>query len=228
MFNANLLKGLITALGVTGFAVIAYFVSQGAAFAFDSAVQSTVFSLRADWLTDLIVPFTFSGNWQAVTTVCVALLIIPQTRMHYGAPLTLSALLSVGFYETLKFIFQRPRPDMALRLIYESGFSFPSGHTLTSLVVWGMLILLIRSYSRVPTALWEEAAPDVPRAVNRRTVRVLTAILTAYIILMGFSRIYVGVHFPTDVIASWCLGSCILIVLHSSLLPALLPKKPRW
>ncbi|WP_130863077.1 phosphatase PAP2 family protein [Bacilliculturomica massiliensis] len=220
MINTNILKGLLTVLCAGGFAVLAYFVTQGAVPAFDTAVQSAVFSLRNDWLTALLKPLTLSGNWQPVTVLCAVLLAAPQTRKHYGLPLSAAALSSVLFYETLKFVFQRSRPDPAFYLINESGFSFPSGHALTSLVLWGTLIMLIRAYARVPR-LSSEDEYDFPRLTKPSAVNLLTGLLCVYIILMAFSRIYVGVHYPTDVLGSWCLGGCMLIAIHSSLVPAL-------
>lgn len=223
MFHSNIAKCLLTALCVTGFVIIAYFVTQGAALSFDTTVQTTVFSLRTEWLTKFLIPLTYSGNWQFVVTICVALLIIPQTRRPYGVPMTVSAVLSVSFYEMLKFVFERPRPDIAMRLIDEVGYSFPSGHTLTSLIFWGTAIFLFRSYARIPETIHEEGF-DFPRITKKSTVNLLTLVIGAYILLMGFSRIYVGVHFATDVVGSWCLGICILTVLHTSYFPSLLPK----
>ena len=224
MINTNILKGLLTVLCAGGFAVLAYFVTQGAVPAFDTAVQSAVFALRDDWLTALLKPLTLSGNWQPVTVLCAALLAAPKTRKHYGLPLSAAALSSVGFYEMLKFVFQRSRPDPSFFLISEGGYSFPSGHALTSLVVWGTLIMLVRAYARVPRLSSEEEY-DFPHLTKPLTVNVLTGLLCVYIILMAFSRIYVGVHYPTDVLGSWCLGGCMLIAIHSSLVPALAPHR---
>lgn len=217
------LKGLITLLCIGGFTIIAAAVTQNALLPFDLRIQQAVFSLRSELLSDLLIPLTRSGNWQCVALICAALLVIPKTRKQYGFPLVCSALFSVSIYEILKYIFQRPRPDIALHLIHEGGFSFPSGHSLTSLVVWGTLLLLIRAYARIPETQWEETC-DAPRLTGAVSVNIITGILAAYIVLMGASRVYVGVHFPTDVIASWCLGICILIVFYSSFLPVLLPK----
>lgn len=223
MYNKNLFIGLLTALCVGGFIVIAFFVTQGTALAFDIVIQEAVFSMRSHWLTLFLVSITYSGNWQMVTLICAGLLLLPQTRQHYGLPMTASALLSVSLYQVLKFIFQRPRPDVALQLIDESGFSFPSGHTLASLVFWGMAILLIRTYAAVPYSPYEEEY-DFPHFTKKSVVNLITIILAVYIFLIAFSRIYVGVHYPTDIIAGWCLGICLLTGLYSSYMPALLPR----
>lgn len=224
MTKKTTVKGLITLLCIIGFTAIACAVTQDVFLSLDLQIQETVFAARRDWLTDLLIPLTRSGNWQIVTLICAVLLALPKTRKHYGIPLTCSALFSVGVYEILKYIFQRPRPDIALRLIDEGGFSFPSGHSLTSLVVWGTLILLIGAYARVPNDCWEDFC-DAPRFSRPASARFAMGLLSVYIFLMGFSRVYVGVHYPTDVVASWCLGICMLVAFHSSFLPTLLPKE---
>lgn len=215
MCHSNTSKGLLTALGLAGFAVISYFITQGAVLPLDTSVQEAVFSMRSQWITALLIPLTYSGNWQTVAVVCGLLLLLPPTRKHYGVPMTVSALLSVSFYETLKFIFQRPRPDFVNFLIPQGGFSFPSGHALTGLVVWGTALLLIRRYSRLPRSGYEEKY-DFPHVTNGTAVSIITILLCAYILLMGFSRVYLGVHYPTDILASWCLGLCMLTALESS------------
>lgn len=220
------ITSVVTLICVITFTAIAYAVTQEISLPFDTRIQEAVFALRSHELTALLVLLTRSGNWQCVTLICAILVVIPKTRKQYGFPLACSALFSVAIYEILKYIFQRPRPDIALRLIGESGFSFPSGHSLTSLVVWGTLFLLVRSYARVPENDWNEYC-DAPRFSSPVLSRFIMILLAVYIFLMGFSRIYVGVHYPTDVIASWCLGVCILSVIHSSLLPIVMPKKDK-
>jgi len=171
--------------------------------AFDQAVQSAAFSLRCGVLTALLIPLTYSGNWQGVTAICVLLLIIPKTRKWFGLPLTGSALLSVGLYQFLKYQIQRIRPDAALHLIEQDGFSFPSGHTLSAILVWGTLILLLLHYRRTK-------GYRRPCLSDGHTTA-LCAVAAVYLILMGLSRIYVGVHWPTDVLGSWCLGLALLV-----------------
>ncbi|MBQ4577063.1 MAG: phosphatase PAP2 family protein, partial [Firmicutes bacterium] len=158
--------------------------------AFDQAIQSVAFSLRCDFLSAILIPLTYSGNWQGVTAICILLLILPQTRKWFGLPLTGSALLSVGLYQFLKYQIQRIRPDAALHLIEQDGFSFPSGHTLSAILVWGTLILLLLHYRRTK-------GYRRPSLEDGHTTA-LCAVAAVYLILMGLSRIYVGVHWPTD------------------------------
>ena len=188
---------------------------------FDQSIQQFAFSLRYDALTAIVNPLTYSGNWQGVTVICALLLIIPKTRKWFGLPLTGSALLSIGCYQPLKYQIERIRPDAALHLVEQDGFSYPSGHTLTSLLVWGTLILLLLHYHRTayrssltsyqlgPAARFRGSVLHRPSPGDGLTV-VLCVFFAVYLTIMGLSRIYVGVHWPTDVLGSWCLGLALL------------------
>jgi len=77
-----------------------------------------------------------------------------------------------------------------------AGYSFPSGHSITSMFVYGMLIYLVRKNIK-----------------NRKHADIMTVILAIPAITIGLSRIYLGVHFPTDVLAGWCLGVITIMVI---------------
>lgn len=206
------LFSFVTASVIVGFAWVK---------TFDLALQDLAFSLRCAPLTTFLIPLTYSGNWQSVTAICVLLLIIPKTRKWFGLPLTGSAVLSVALYQLLKYWICRARPDAALHLIEQGGFSFPSGHTLSSILVWGTLILLLLHYRRTayispltsqqigPSTRFRAGRLQRPALGGGMTVA-LCVIFAVYSILMGLSRIYVGVHWPTDVLGSWCLGLALL------------------
>ena len=83
-------------------------------------------------------------------------------------------------------------------MIDEGGYSFTSGHSITSMVVFGLLIFLVRKY-----------VPD------KKTANIFTVFLAIQWIFIGLSRIYMGVHYPTDVLGGWLLGAGILMVIIS-------------
>jgi len=107
---------------------------------------------------------------------------------YLGIRVGIIFLLSVYFNNGIKEIFQQPRPFDILpeiQKVYASGYGFPSGHAQSSLVVWGSI------------AYWKK----------QTWIRYLSVLL---ILLIGFSRIYLGVHFPTDILGGWLIGGLIL------------------
>ena len=106
------------------------------------------------------------------------------------------ALLGVGsLNESLKNIFQRLRPQLPDPWIVETGWSFPSGHAMGSLVVYGMLAYFLTLV--------------VPNRTLRYCIIVLT---TTLVVTIGFSRIYLGVHYFSDVVAGYCAATFWLVL----------------
>ena len=206
-------------VSVAAFAVISWLMMSGRMEGFDLAVQKFFFSFRRDWLTTILVPFSYSGNWPLPTVICAILLLIPKTRLSFGLPMSVTCLSCVGIYQALKYSFRRPRPDVSLHLLIQDGYSFPSGHSLTSLVAWTMLILLFAYYCRTKGASLPiyRKHPQPAQAYIRddKKRRLVSGLLIAYIVLMGLSRIYVGVHWPSDVLGSWVLGIAVIEIMQA-------------
>ncbi len=104
--------------------------------------------------------------------------------------LTLAGLLIVTF----KNIYQRPRPEI-LHLVEEKGFSFPSGHSLAVTIMVGTLIVIFSQ--RIKDKLWK---------------RIVQILLGFYLLSVLVSRVYLGVHYPSDVLASLCVGLGVLFI----------------
>lgn len=176
------------------FLIILYLVLTEQAYGFDEAIQSAFFAVRNETLNGLIAAFTHIGDTKSIVILCLILLVVPQTRKRYGIPVSIVALVASSFNHFIKGIIQRPRPDVTMHLIEQGGWSFPSGHSITSMVVFGLLIWIVRR-----------------NVENRKAANFLTALLAIPWFGIGLSRIYVGVHYPTDVLAGWCLGIAILL-----------------
>jgi undecaprenyl-diphosphatase len=102
----------------------------------------------------------------------------------------------------------RPRPPQALRLVAAGGYSFPSGHTTSATIGYGLLAVLV--IRMLP--------------VGRRWLRALpTVIAVCAAVAVGFSRLYLGVHWPSDVAAGWALGVAWLAL--GGLAAALIPRR---
>ena len=96
--------------------------------------------------------------------------------------------------QIIKFIMQRPRPT-EFRIIEETGYSFPSGHSMISLAFYGYLIYLIYKYIN-----------------NKHLKRTLIIILSVLICIIGVSRIYLGVHYTSDVLGGFLISFAYLII----------------
>lgn len=176
------------------FGFIASQIVQNPVISFDETLRYWVYEQRSPLLSAIFIPITYMGNWQTITVLAAILLAIPKTRGDIGLPFAVISLSSTVVYKVVKGIFERPRPELDVRLIPQGGFSFPSGHSMNCIVCFGILIYLIRRY-----------------CPNCRIANILTVLLAILIIGIGTSRVYVGVHFPTDVLGGWSLGLAFLM-----------------
>lgn len=167
---------------------------DGSPLPIDLSVQEAFISLRGG-ISDVIAVFiTHLGDTKTIVMLCIALLLITKTRGKYGIPVTVSALMGLAIYKPMKHIFLRARPDEVLHMVEQGGYSFPSGHSVSALIVYGLLTYLIRKHCKNP-------------AIKN----VLSAICAVLSITIGLSRIYVGVHWPTDVFAGLAIGGAVLM-----------------
>lgn len=191
-------RGIFFAAGLILFALIATLMMTGNLRWFDDPIREFFYSIRTPALTTVLTGITYMGNWQTITLLCILLLLFRKTRLRYGIPVSAGAIFVTVFNKMIKHIFERPRPEESLRLIEEGGYSFTSGHSITSMVVFGLLIYLVRKYVK-----------------KRKIANLLTVILAIPWIFIGLSRVYMGVHFPSDVLAGWALGVSVLMVIIS-------------
>ncbi|TVV30267.1 phosphatase PAP2 family protein [Weissella cibaria] len=122
-------------------------------------------------------------------------------HLRMGAFVGFSVVVGAGLMWIIKNIVQRPRPT-ANRLITEHGYSFPSGHSINAMAFYGALLVLIWLYARKQ---WVKG--------------VATIVLVAVIILIPISRVYLGVHYPSDVLAGLLLGLATMLTAATIILP---------
>lgn len=163
--------------------------------AFDDAIRFRFYDMRSDGLTTVVKAVTYFGNWQTTIIIAGLLILCKKTRMKLGVPAAIMAVISVATYSILKLLFNRPRPDRALWLVVQHDTSFPSGHSLNCLVFYGTIFYLIFT--------------GYYRTKYRTPILVLLAVL---IFSIGISRIYLGVHYPTDIVGGWSLGIFMLML----------------
>lgn len=160
----------------------------------DTAVRDWFVSARGDFLNEIIVILTHCGDTVTIVALCTALLILPG-RKAYGLPVSLAALGGVAIYKPMKHFFLRARPEEAIHLVEQGGYSFPSGHSVSSVIVYGLLLYLIRK-----------------RCKNETLKTVLSAVCACLALLIGPSRLYVGVHWATDVSCGMLIGAAALAI----------------
>lgn len=158
---------------------------------FDERVLGIFIRLRSPWLNDLAVEFTSLGS----ATLIIVIILIAETvlllaRLRSRAVQLLLAASGAGITMLLtKWVFARPRPEPLHHVIAEAGFSFPSGHSLEAAAVYFTIALLACRHFREAGARF-----------------VLLTFATLISTGVAASRVYLGVHYPSDVTAGLCLG----------------------
>ena len=163
---------------------------------FDSSIQTAIRGDLPAILTTIfrgitrLIDLPIVISWAILLTAIFYLKKWKSESLLVAGNLSLAGILIVS----LKHLYQRPRPDI-LHLVEEKGFSFPSGHSLAVTLLIGSLIII------------------VGQRVKDRTVKLILQILLGiYLVSVIISRVYLGVHYPSDVLASLCLGLGILFI----------------
>jgi len=194
----RLLSGIIVVAAlVLGFAFLASEVIDGDTKAFDERVlqffrtQSGPTPAGRPWLRDAMRDITALGSTSVLTIVVVGVVgFLAVSGLRHAAGMVLvSVALGVLLSNSLKVVFARPRPELISADLVVYTASFPSGHTTLSAVVYLTLgALLCRTQSSLTVKAY---------------ILCFAAFLTG---IVGFSRVYLGVHWPTDVLAGWLVG----------------------
>jgi undecaprenyl-diphosphatase len=144
------------------------------------------------WVETMCRDLTSLGSPTVVTLVTIAAVSYLWIDSKRAAALfvALSIIGGALLVSLLKFSFARPRPELVSHLVDVNSFSFPSGHATMATVTYLTLgVLLARVQQR------------------RRMKLYLLAVASILVFIVGFTRVYLGVHWPTDVLAGWCLGT---------------------
>lgn len=163
---------------------------------FDQSIIDWVQLFVSPKLTSIMIGLTFFGSAEAL----ILLLLISAGLMIWQRKRWETLFLVIGiagggiFNLLLKWIFHRQRPTLH-RLIEETGYSFPSGHSMNSFVFYGMLCMLFFMFLKLRTT---------------KAIIIMSTVLV--IVMVGLSRIYLGVHYPSDVLSGYAAGGAWLIV----------------
>ena len=144
-------------------------------------------------VTPIMKMVTFFGGATCLIGLTIILFIIIKNK-KIGFLIGINLITITILNQLFKFILQRPRPT-EYRIINESGYSFPSGHSMISMAFYGFLIYLIYKYVK-----------------NKKLKYISIALISILIIFIGISRIYLGVHYTSDVLAGFLFSISYLII----------------
>lgn len=159
---------------------------------FDTAVIEFVQGLEVPWLTSIMKVFTWIGSGYVVTAIALIGFIVLYfvLRYRHQAFLLLTVVTgSILLNKALKSYFKRERPEIH-RILDANGFSFPSGHSMMAFALYAIIAYIA----------W--------RNVKTTMSRVALVLFTAFMIIMiGTSRIYLGVHYPSDIVGGFAVSA---------------------
>ena len=166
----------------------------------DRRILNLVATLRTPPLDQVMYAVTFLGNAQTlvVITAVAALVALIAGRPRDAVLVVLAVLAGTLFFELVSLVVQRPRPPLEDARIVQGGFSFPSGHSTLAATLYGTVAYL------------------VIRNLRHDRWKIVVGISAGVLVLaIGVSRIYLGVHYPSDVLAGWAAGTLwvVLVIL---------------
>lgn len=193
------IASLIATIGVVGLgscllilfilAKLAEEVLDKEAFAFDTSWLLWIHQFANPSLDAMMLTITKLGNPSFVVPTAGVALGLLWLR-HYRQEAKIFALACLGAFilnTGLKLVFTKPRPELWHRLIKETSYSFPSGHALGSMVLYGLLAYLVVNH-------------------YPKFAKIIYTFAVILIAIIGISRLYLGVHWPTDIIAGYGVG----------------------
>ncbi|WP_290773462.1 phosphatase PAP2 family protein [Anaerofustis sp.] len=160
---------------------------------FDFFVYNSVAQFISPNMTKIFRFITRFGSLEVILPLCILVLLFLRNKNKIIL-MIVNMLSIVTINQGLKMLFARPRPAV-VRLAEASGFSFPSGHTMCSLAFYGFLLYLLLKSDYTPVLKW------------------IGSICICFLIFfIGISRIYLGVHYCTDVVAGFSISIAYLII----------------
>ena len=162
----------------------------------DVALTSEIHGLTVGWLTTVVAGITALGGTQVVIWLTAGALVGLVSLRHWrgAAALLLAVVTTQATVMVAKAVMSRPRPADDIAIADPSGWSFPSGHSATAVALYVTLGL-------IATTIWRRRLPPV----------IVFAVAGAIVLLVGLSRVYLGAHYPTDVLAGWLTGGIIVV-----------------
>lgn len=185
---------------VTSIKLINNYFAADVLIIIDRPINQMIVGLRTPFLNKLMLLVTLTGNWQMVVwgSLLASILLIISQKRHYLIALLSSDVSALIFIVIIKNLIGRIRPPVENALIIERGFALPSGHAYFGVVFYGLLTYFLVHHCHQK---WLKTGYSILGSV--------------YILLLASSRIYLGVHWATDVVAGLSFGVIWLAVIVS-------------
>ena len=191
------LHGRLLAAKLLAFGLIALAVTElSIVTRLDTEITAAIHGWTVGWLTQVVTDITELAGTSTVLWVTVAAVValVAMRHLREAAALALAVLGTQVVVAVAKAMMTRPRPEDDLAVADPSGWSFPSAHSASAVALYVMLAL-------IATTLWrKQLRPSVVFAAAGTVV-----------VLVGLSRIYLGAHYPTDVLAGWLMGGMAVV-----------------
>lgn len=184
-------------LPLVGFVFLSYFVVRRKTLKIDEPIMSFIRSFEHPIILNIMKALSVAGNTWPVVMISLVLLIIMYWLYRKRDEVILFVIVSlgsVGLNLLLKHTFKRERPSFD-PVIIETGFSYPSGHSMAVFTMYGMITFLF----------WRH----IHHSIGRTCLLFISAVM---IIAMGLSRIYLGVHYPSDVLGAYLVSGVWLFI----------------
>ena len=192
MNKKNILIGILSVL----FIILIVLIETHVIDSFDTSIYNIVTLKMNDTITVINKIITFLGSTIFIVSLCVVLffLFLILKKKNISFIIASCLIISTIFNNVVKLIIRRPRPEV-LRLVTEKSFSFPSGHTMGAISMYGIILYLI-----------------IKSNLNKNVKLMLGIIFSILPILVGISRIYLGAHFASDIIGGIILALTLILI----------------
>ena len=198
---------VVLAVSIVAFLAVLLEVRSDDILRLDTTAYSFfVLKLRRPWITSIMEGFS-SLSSPIVIAVMFLMVVAFAPGRRPGMCAALNLVCVVFINQVLKNIVQRPRPD-GFRLISEVGYSFPSGHSMVSMAFYGLCAWMVWTYERDRIIRW-----------------ICCLSFATIVVVVGMSRVYLGVHYASDVLAGFCVSLAWLAVYTKIFCPLFMPEE---
>lgn len=170
------------------------------------AYSFLVVRMRRPWLTAIMEGFSNLSSPVVIGGMFLMVIAFAPGRRP-GLCAALNLVCVVGINQFLKYVVHRPRPE-GFRLISEVGYSFPSGHSMVSMAFYGLCAWMVWTYERDKIIRW-----------------LCCLGFATTVVIVGLSRVYLGVHYASDVIAGFCVSLAWLAIYTKIFCPLFMPEE---